>query len=85
MASDVNKVGAYLSKGGSALATLAGPLAVVSGPAGAAVAIVGALAGIAGDVMQGAPETVHKANDPLPLLDAMRARVAARQAARNKH
>ena len=72
-------VGGYLSRGGSALASVAPYLVAVSGPAGAAISILGALAGIAGDVMQGSRAPVTRAEDPGPLLDAMRAHWAARR------
>jgi len=75
------RVATYLSRGGSALASLSPVVTAVSGPAGVAVAIVGALAGLAGDAMAGGGAPVTRAEDPGPLLDAMKARWAARAAA----
>lgn len=82
MPADPKAVGSALSRAGSALATAAPVLAVASGPFGAAAAIVGALASLAGDVVAGQAAPVVKADDPGPLLDAMRARWAQKRAAK---
>lgn len=83
MPADPKAVGSALSRAGSALATAAPVLAVASGPFGAAAGILGALAALAGDVVAGQQVPITRADDPGPMLEAMRARWAAKRAARS--
>lgn len=83
MPADPKAVGSALSKASSALSSAAPALAVASGPLGAAAAILGALAGLAGDVVAGQATPITRADDPGPMLDAMRARWAQKRASRS--
>lgn len=82
MPADPKAVGSALAKGGSALASAAPMLAAVSGPVGAAAGILGVLASLAGEAVAAQQAPVTRADDPGPMLDAMRARWAAKRAAK---